>query len=47
VAVIDQGRIVAEGSPAEIKARTKTNGLEDAFLEIMKQNGNRLEEVVR
>ena len=47
VAVIDQGRIGAEGSPAEIKARTKTNGLEDAFLEIMKQNGNRLEEVVR
>jgi ABC-2 type transport system ATP-binding protein len=37
VAVINQGRIVAEGSPAEIKARTAQSGLEDAFLEIMKQ----------
>jgi ABC-2 type transport system ATP-binding protein len=37
VAVIAQGRIVAEGSPAEIKARTAQSGLEDAFLELMKQ----------
>jgi ABC-2 type transport system ATP-binding protein len=37
VAVINKGRIVAEGSPAEIKARTARTGLEDAFLEIMKQ----------
>ena len=37
VAVINQGRIVAEGAPAEIKARTAQSGLEDAFLEIMKQ----------
>jgi hypothetical protein len=28
---------VAEGAPAEIKARTAQTGLEDAFLEIMKQ----------
>jgi ABC-2 type transport system ATP-binding protein len=37
IAVINQGRIVAEGAPAEIKARTAQSGLEDAFLEIMKQ----------
>jgi ABC-2 type transport system ATP-binding protein len=37
IAVINQGRIVAEGSPAEIKARTAQSGLEDAFLELMKQ----------
>jgi ABC-2 type transport system ATP-binding protein len=37
VAVINQGRIVAEGAPSEIKARTAQTGLEDAFLELMKQ----------
>jgi ABC-2 type transport system ATP-binding protein len=37
IAVINQGRIIAEGTPAEIKARTAQTGLEDAFLEIMKQ----------
>jgi ABC-2 type transport system ATP-binding protein len=35
IAVIDGGRIVAEGTPAEIKARTAHAGLEDAFLEIV------------
>lgn len=40
VAVINQGRIVAEGAPSEIKARTAQTGLEDAFLEIMKQEVN-------
>jgi ABC-2 type transport system ATP-binding protein len=38
IAVIDQGRIVAEGSPAEIKERGAASGLEDAFLAIMKQS---------
>jgi ABC-2 type transport system ATP-binding protein len=38
VAVINGGRIIAEGTPAEIKARTATTGLEDAFLELVKQN---------
>jgi ABC-2 type transport system ATP-binding protein len=38
IAVIDQGRIVAEGSPAEIKRRGACSGLEDAFLAIMKQS---------
>ena len=32
VAVIDRGLIVAEGTPAEIKTRAGTTGLEDAFL---------------
>src|ERR1700728_176588 len=38
VAVIDRGRIAAEGTPAEIKAQTRTSGLEEAFLAIMKEN---------
>jgi ABC-2 type transport system ATP-binding protein len=37
IAVIDKGRIIAEGTPAEIKARTSQTGLEDAFLELMKE----------
>jgi len=37
VAVINQGRIIAEGTPAEIKTRTSQTGLEDAFLELMKE----------
>ncbi|MBU6141710.1 ATP-binding cassette domain-containing protein [Patescibacteria group bacterium] len=32
VAVIDHGKIVTEGTPAELKERTKTQSLEDAFL---------------
>ncbi len=40
IAVINQGRIVAEGSPAEIKAQTSQAGLEDAFLELMKAEVN-------
>lgn len=40
VAVINHGRIIAEGTPAEIKARTAQTGLEDAFLELMKENNN-------
>jgi ABC-2 type transport system ATP-binding protein len=32
IAVIDHGRIVAQGSPAELKERTGTESLEDAFL---------------
>ena len=47
VAVIDRGRIAAEGTPAEIKARTRTSGLEDAFLAIMRENGNAPEEVLQ
>ena len=43
VAVIDRGRIAAEGTPAQIKAQTRTNGLEDAFLAIM----NAQEEVLQ
>ena len=43
VAVIDRGLIAAKGTPAEIKAQTKTTGLEDAFLAIM----NAKEEVMQ
>ncbi|HTK59571.1 MAG TPA: hypothetical protein VL283_00025, partial [Candidatus Baltobacteraceae bacterium] len=32
VAVIDHGKIVAQGSPDELKAQTATGTLEDAFL---------------
>jgi len=32
VAVIDHGKIVAQGSPAELKERTKCSSLEDAFI---------------
>ena len=43
----NRGRIAAEGTPAEIKAQTHTTGLEDAFLAIMKENGNAIEEVLQ
>ncbi len=32
IAVIDSGEIIAIGTPAELKARTNTDSLEDAFL---------------
>ena len=32
IAVIDHGKIVAQGSPAELKERTKSDSLEQAFL---------------
>jgi ABC-2 type transport system ATP-binding protein len=32
IAVIDHGKIVAQGSPAELKAQTKSDSLEQAFL---------------
>ncbi|MBU6323177.1 MAG: ATP-binding cassette domain-containing protein [Patescibacteria group bacterium] len=34
IAVIDGGKIVASGTGAELKSRTKTETLEDAFLEL-------------
>jgi len=34
VAIIDHGKIIAEGSPQELKEQTKTSSLEDAFLEL-------------
>jgi len=40
IAVIKQGRIVALGSPAEIKAGAAQSNLEDAFLELTKQEVN-------
>ena len=38
IAVIDQGRIIAQGTPAEIKQRGASAGLEDAFLSLVRQN---------
>jgi ABC-2 type transport system ATP-binding protein len=34
VAVIDNGKIVAMGTPAELKKKTKSKTLEDAFLKL-------------
>lgn len=34
VAIIDHGKIIAEGSPSELKSRTGKTSLEDAFLEL-------------
>ncbi len=34
IAIIDHGKIVASGTAAELKSRTKTNSLEDAFLKL-------------
>lgn len=34
VAVIDHGKIVAQGTPEELKKQTKKDSLEDAFLEL-------------
>lgn len=34
VAVIDHGKIIAQGSPKELKTKTKTNSLEEAFLKL-------------
>jgi ABC-2 type transport system ATP-binding protein len=32
IAVIDHGKIIAQGSPAELKQQTSTDSLEAAFL---------------
>jgi ABC-2 type transport system ATP-binding protein len=34
VAIIDHGKIIAQGSPAALKAETGTNSLEEAFLKL-------------
>ncbi len=47
IAVIDQGRIIAQGTPAEIKLRGASAGLEDAFLSLVRQNTNSIEEVLQ
>lgn len=36
IAIINKGRIAADGTPGELKERTKTSSLEDAFLSITK-----------
>jgi ABC-2 type transport system ATP-binding protein len=47
IAVIDGGRIVAQGTPAEIKERGASAGLEDAFLSLVGHNGDSIEEVLQ
>jgi ABC-2 type transport system ATP-binding protein len=47
IAVIDRGRIIAQGTPAEIKQRGASAGLEDAFLSLVRQNANSIEEVLQ
>jgi ABC-2 type transport system ATP-binding protein len=53
IAVIDGGRIIAQGTPAEIKQRcaslvgSGSAGLEDAFLSLVRHNGNSIEEVLQ
>jgi ABC-2 type transport system ATP-binding protein len=34
VTIIDHGKIISQGTPAELKAKTKTNNVEDAFIEL-------------
>lgn len=34
IAIIDHGKIIAVGSPAELKKKTKTKSLEDAFISL-------------
>jgi len=41
IAIIDHGRIVAEGSPGELKAQTGSDSLEQAFLQL---TGTRIRE---
>ena len=38
VAVIDRGKIITQGSPQELKEKTKTQSLEDAFIELTGKN---------
>ncbi len=47
VVVLNHGRIVAEGTPQEIKARTASSGLEDAFLAIVGQSEEMAQEVMQ
>jgi len=44
VAVIDYGKIIVQGTPASLKAKTKTKSLEEAFL-VLTGHGIREEEV--
>jgi ABC-2 type transport system ATP-binding protein len=46
IAVIDQGRIIAEGSPSEVKRMGASTALEDAFLSLVRRQ-NPLAEVIQ
>ncbi len=47
IAVIDRGRIIAEGTPAEVKHLGASTGLEDAFLSLVRNNNHSIEEVLQ
>jgi ABC-2 type transport system ATP-binding protein len=47
IAVIQRGAIVAQGSPSELKRQRMADGLEDAFLSILNENRNSIEEVLQ
>jgi ABC-2 type transport system ATP-binding protein len=47
IAVIDGGRIIAQGTPAEIKQKGASHGLEDAFLALVGESGNSMDEVLQ
>jgi ABC-2 type transport system ATP-binding protein len=47
IAVIDKGRIVAEGSPQAIKDRSGSSRLEDAFLSILGKREGAIEEMIQ
>jgi ABC-2 type transport system ATP-binding protein len=38
ICVIDHGKIIAEGTPEELKKRTRTKSLEDAFIKLTGRN---------
>ena len=38
IAIIDHGKIIAQGTAAELKSQTKTQSLEDAFLQLTGKN---------
>jgi ABC-2 type transport system ATP-binding protein len=47
IAVIDKGRIVAEGSPQAIKDRSGSSRLEDAFLSVLGKREGAIEEMIQ
>jgi len=47
IAVIDRGRIIAQGTPAEVKRQGASSGLEDAFLSLVRRNQHSIEEVLQ
>jgi ABC-2 type transport system ATP-binding protein len=38
ICIIDHGKIVSQGKPAELKKKTRTKSLEDAFIKLTGRN---------